>query len=96
MFASFFMCFTQEVDDADEQALRMFMCPNPTARRTLADIIMEKLTEKQTEIATQLSGIRLLFFCFKCCSLLASYVNILISSKLDMYMFAYAKLQIIL
>ena len=50
------MVFSQEVDEADEQALRMFMCPNPTTRRTLADIITEKLTEKQTEIATELSG----------------------------------------
>lgn len=28
---------------------------NPEPRRTLADIIMEKLTEKQTELRTQFS-----------------------------------------
>ena len=32
------------------------MTPNAPARRTLADIIMEKLTEKQTEVASQMSG----------------------------------------
>ena len=32
------------------------MAPNAPARRTLADIIMEKLTEKQTEVASQMSG----------------------------------------
>lgn len=31
------------------------MNPNPEPRRTLADIIMEKITEKQTEIDTQFS-----------------------------------------
>ncbi|XP_072032267.1 bystin-like [Amphiura filiformis] len=44
-----------EVDDEDEKALEKFMAPNAPARRTLADIIMEKLTEKQTEVASQMS-----------------------------------------
>lgn len=44
-----------EVDEDDERALEMFMNKEPPARRTLADIIMEKITEKQTEIATQFS-----------------------------------------
>lgn len=46
----------QDVDADDEKALEMFMSHNPPVRRTLADIIMEKITEKQTEIKTQLSG----------------------------------------
>jgi len=37
------------VDPEDERALEMFMNQNPPARRTLADIIMEQLTEKQTK-----------------------------------------------
>ena len=45
----------QEVDEEDEKALEMFMCKDPPARRTLADIIQEKITEKQTEILTQFS-----------------------------------------
>lgn len=39
----------------DEKALEKFMNMNPEPRRTLADIIMEKITEKQTEIRTQFS-----------------------------------------
>lgn len=31
----------------------MFMSKKPEARLTLADMIMEKITEKQTEIQTQ-------------------------------------------
>ena len=32
------------------------MSHNPPARRTLADIIQEKITEKQTEIQSQMIG----------------------------------------
>ena len=46
----------QEVDEDDERALEMFMNHNPAPCRTLADIILEKITEKQTERQTQLSG----------------------------------------
>lgn len=46
----------QEVNEEDEKALQMFMSKDPPMRRTLADIIMEKITEKQTEIRTQMSG----------------------------------------
>jgi len=44
-----------DVNEEDERALELFMNRNPPVRRTLADIIMEKITEKQTEIATQFS-----------------------------------------
>nr|CAG4640824.1 EOG090X058P [Eulimnadia texana] len=44
-----------EVNEEDERALEMFMNPNPAPKRTLADIIAEKLTEKQTEIQSQFS-----------------------------------------
>lgn len=45
----------QVVDEDDERALEMFMNRNPAPRRTLADIILEKITEKQTELQTQFS-----------------------------------------
>ncbi|NXF85107.1 BYST protein, partial [Eubucco bourcierii] len=45
------------VDPEDEKAIEMFMNKNPPLRRTLADIIMEKITEKQTEVETALSEI---------------------------------------
>ncbi|XP_028925338.1 bystin isoform X2 [Ornithorhynchus anatinus] len=45
------------VDPDDEKAIEMFMNDNPPLRRTLADIIMEKLTEKQTEVETVMSEI---------------------------------------
>lgn len=44
-----------EIDEDDEKALELFMSSNPAPRRTLADIIMEKITEKQTELQTQFS-----------------------------------------
>jgi len=46
----------QEVDPEDEEALTKFMSHNPPARRTLADIIQEKLTEKKTEIQSHMTG----------------------------------------
>ncbi|XP_057327798.1 bystin [Microplitis mediator] len=46
-----------EINEADERALEMFMDRGRTVTRTLADIIMEKLDEKKTEIQTQLSDI---------------------------------------
>jgi len=48
---------TQEVDEEDEKALALFMNTNPLPRKTLADIIMEKITEKQTEIQSQFSEV---------------------------------------
>ncbi|XP_060766622.1 bystin [Neoarius graeffei] len=46
-----------EVDLEDEKAINMFMNKNPPVRRTLADIIMEKITEKQTEVGTVMSEV---------------------------------------
>ncbi|TRY85997.1 hypothetical protein DNTS_029344 [Danionella cerebrum] len=43
------------VDADDEKAIEMFMNKNPPLRRTLADIIMEKITEKQTEVESAMS-----------------------------------------
>ncbi|KAG7494118.1 hypothetical protein JOB18_023582 [Solea senegalensis] len=45
------------IDPDDEQAIEMFMNKNPPVRRTLADIIMEKITEKQTEVGTLMSEV---------------------------------------
>lgn len=44
-----------EINEEDEKAMEMFMNKNPEPRRTLADIIMGKITEKQTELETQFS-----------------------------------------
>ncbi|KAM8976085.1 bystin [Pelodytes ibericus] len=46
-----------EVNPEDEDAIEMFMNKNPPLRRTLADIIMEKITEKQTEVDTMMSDV---------------------------------------
>lgn len=45
------------VNAEDEKAIEMFMNKNPPMRRTLADIIMEKITEKQTEVGTAMSEV---------------------------------------
>ncbi|XP_060517243.1 bystin [Cylas formicarius] len=44
-----------EINEEDEKAMEMFMSNNPQPRRTLTDIIMEKITEKQTELETHFS-----------------------------------------
>jgi len=44
-----------EIDEDDERALESFMSSHPMERRTLADIIMEKINEKKTEIQSQVS-----------------------------------------
>ncbi|XP_033126899.1 bystin-like [Anneissia japonica] len=44
-----------EINEDDEKALEKFMNKSTPAARTLADIIMEKLTEKKTEVASQMS-----------------------------------------
>ena len=46
----------QEVDEEDEQAFEAFMSKDTPARRTLADVIMEKIQDKKTEIESQMSG----------------------------------------
>lgn len=44
-----------QIDEDDEEAMEKFMSSNPQPRRTLADIIMGKITEKQTELETHFS-----------------------------------------
>ncbi|XP_063951136.1 bystin-like [Lytechinus pictus] len=44
-----------DVDEEDERALEQFMAKDAPMRRTLADIIMEKLTVKKTEVASQMT-----------------------------------------
>ncbi|CAI8019859.1 Bystin [Geodia barretti] len=47
------------VTEEDEEAMRVFMHEEATPRRTLADIILEKIREKETEIASQVSDVSL-------------------------------------
>ena len=59
-FKLFWLLFTlQEVDEEDEQAFEAFMSKDTPARRTLADVIMEKIRDKKTEIESQMSGMSL-------------------------------------
>ncbi|KAL9979229.1 hypothetical protein ACROYT_G016860 [Oculina patagonica] len=44
-----------EVDEEDEQAFEAFMSKDTPARRTLADVIMDKIRDKKTEIESQMS-----------------------------------------
>ncbi|GBP56364.1 Bystin [Eumeta japonica] len=44
-----------EINEEDEKALEMFMATKCEKTRTLADIIMDKITEKHTELQTQFS-----------------------------------------
>lgn len=43
-----------EIDEEDEQALKLFMNQNTQTRRTIADMIMDKITEKRTEVSTMI------------------------------------------
>lgn len=47
--------FCPIVSEEDEKAIEMFMNEDKQPRRTLADVIMEKIRDKQTEIASQVS-----------------------------------------
>lgn len=44
-----------EINEEDEKALELFMNKNAKPQRTLADIIMESITEKKTELETHFS-----------------------------------------
>ncbi|XP_003700691.1 bystin [Megachile rotundata] len=46
-----------QINEEDERAIEMFMSKDPAPMKTLADIILEKLTEKKTEIETQFSDV---------------------------------------
>lgn len=45
----------QNIDPDDERALELFMNKNPEPSKKLGEILMETLTEKQTEIESQFS-----------------------------------------
>ncbi|XP_045760909.1 bystin [Maniola jurtina] len=49
-----------EINEEDEEALKMFMSSKPEKTRTLADIIKDKITDKQTELLTQFSDVETL------------------------------------
>ncbi|KAJ2946422.1 hypothetical protein O0L34_g12462 [Tuta absoluta] len=49
-----------EINEDDEEALKMFMSTKPEKTRTLADIIKDKITEKNTELQTQFSDVETL------------------------------------
>lgn len=44
-----------EINEDDQKAFDLFMSNKSQTKRTIADLIMEKLTEKKTEIQTQMS-----------------------------------------
>lgn len=48
------------INEDDEEALKMFMASRPEKTRTLADIIRDKITEKNTELQTQFSDVETL------------------------------------
>ncbi len=47
--------FIQDIDVDDEKTLELFMPKDVPKRITLADIILDKIKEKETEIASQIS-----------------------------------------
>lgn len=47
----------QKISEEDERAFENFMVKDAEKRRTLADALKEKLTEKKTEIYTVYSGL---------------------------------------
>ncbi|KAI5634804.1 bystin domain-containing protein [Phthorimaea operculella] len=49
-----------EINEDDEEALKMFMSSKPEKTRTLTDIIKDKITEKNTELQTQFSDVETL------------------------------------
>ena len=51
----FILNFSKKINEDDQKAFDMFMSNKSQARRTIADIILEKLTEKKTELQTQMT-----------------------------------------
>ena len=49
-------CEPVEVDEEDEKAMEVFMNRDPPVRQTLADIVMERIKEKKTELSAVMSG----------------------------------------
>ncbi|XP_013195328.1 bystin [Amyelois transitella] len=49
-----------EVNEEDEEALKVFMSAKPEKMRTLADIIKDKITDKHTELQTEYSDVETL------------------------------------
>lgn len=49
----------QEIDEDEEKAFEKFMSKEAPTRRTLADVIMEKIQDKKTEIESHMSGMGL-------------------------------------
>ena len=46
----------QDIDVGDENVLSQFMSAEPSKRLTLADMVMDRIKEKQTEIQSMMSG----------------------------------------
>lgn len=44
-----------KINEEDQRAFDLFMAQDANSRKTVADVIMEKLTEKKTELQTQMS-----------------------------------------
>ena len=51
--------YCPRVTEEDEAAMRVFMHEEVAPRRTLADVILDKIREKETEIASKMSGVSL-------------------------------------
>ncbi|CAH2099927.1 unnamed protein product [Euphydryas editha] len=49
-----------EIDEDEEETLKMFMSSKPEKTKTLADIIRDKITDKHTELQTQFSDVETL------------------------------------
>ncbi|XP_045451486.1 bystin [Melitaea cinxia] len=49
-----------EIDEEEEETLKMFMSSKPEKTRTLADIIRDKITDKYTELQTEYSDVETL------------------------------------
>lgn len=49
-----------EIDEEEEETLKMFMSTKPEKTRTLADIIRDKITDKHTELQTEYSDVETL------------------------------------
>jgi hypothetical protein len=52
MYTCMHACILQDLDAGDERVMEQFMSRNMNARMTLADIIMAKIREKETEIGS--------------------------------------------
>jgi len=66
--------FLQGLSEEDERAFEMFMSSDSIVKTTVAESLKEKLTAKQTELGSRMSGLSAEYICISIIFLFFSFV----------------------